>query len=392
MDGRFLRFGIFLAPFHALDENPTLALERDLELLEHLDALDYHEAWIGEHHSGGFEIIASPEIFIAAAAQRTQRIKLGTGVVSLPYHHPLMVADRMLQLDHMTRGRAMFGVGPGALTADAYKMGIPIPEQRRMMNEAIDVLVSLLRGETVSAKTDWFELNDARLQIEPYSKPMMDMTVASARSPVGARAAGKHGLGLLSIGGTTDSALAAHAANWQICEEIAREHGHEADRSKWRVVSMMHVAETRAQARKDLEFGLERWLEYFQEVTTFPVVPSGVPDSIDYLIENGIASIGTPDDAIEAIERLWEGSDGGFGAHMLFAHNWADWAETKRSYELIARYVMPHFQSKSAARRESYDFSATKHELLSGQAREAVQTEIEKHAAERAAKADSSAG
>ena len=120
---RYLRTGIFLAPFHALDENPTLAIERDMELVQHLDRLNYHEAWIGEHHSGGFEIIASPEMFIAAAAERTRHIRLGTGVVSLPYHNPFMLASRMTQLDHMTRGRAMFGVGPGALVHDAAKIG-----------------------------------------------------------------------------------------------------------------------------------------------------------------------------------------------------------------------------------------------------------------------------
>jgi len=124
MSDHYLRSGIFLAPFHDLPENPTLALERDMELLQLLDRLNYHEAWIGEHHSGGFEIIGSPEIFIAAAAERTRHIRLGTGVVSLPYHNPFMVADRMVQLDHMTRGRAMLGCGPGALTSDAYMLGI----------------------------------------------------------------------------------------------------------------------------------------------------------------------------------------------------------------------------------------------------------------------------
>ena len=67
-----LIFGIFLAPFHAMNENPTQAMERDMQLLEHLDVLGYDEAWIGEHHSGGFEIIACPEIFIAGAAARTR--------------------------------------------------------------------------------------------------------------------------------------------------------------------------------------------------------------------------------------------------------------------------------------------------------------------------------
>src|SRR6201998_2431994 len=148
----YLRSGIFLAPFHDLSQNPTLAMQRDMELLEYLDRLNYHEAWIGEHHSGGFEIIACPEMFIAPAAERTPHIRLGTGVVSLPYHNPFMLADRMVQLDHMTRGRAMFGVGPGSLVHDAKKIGINPAGQRKMMNESFEVIVRLLHGETVNCK------------------------------------------------------------------------------------------------------------------------------------------------------------------------------------------------------------------------------------------------
>ena len=113
---RYVKTGVFLAPFHPVHENPLLALERDMDLLVHLDKLNYHEAWIGEHHSAGFEIIACPEMFIAQAAERTRHIRLGTGVVSLPYHNPFTLAGRMMQLDYQTRGRAMFGVGPRPVT------------------------------------------------------------------------------------------------------------------------------------------------------------------------------------------------------------------------------------------------------------------------------------
>ena len=210
MSDIYLRSGIFLAPFHNHDENPTLSMERDLELLEHLDRLNYHEAWIGEHHSGGFELIACPEMFIAAAAQRTRHIRLGTGVVSLPYHNPFMLADRMVQLDHMTRGRAMFGVGPGALVHDALKIGVDPGEQRRMMNESFDVIVRLLNGETVNHKTDWFNLTEAQLQLRPYTRPTMELAVAAARSPSGSLLSGKYGVGMLSIGGTSPMAMEAH--------------------------------------------------------------------------------------------------------------------------------------------------------------------------------------
>ena len=110
-----MRFGAFVAPHVPPDENPILAFEHDMDIVEYLDKLNYDEAWIGEHHSGGWEITASPELFIAGAAQRTRTIRLGTGVSSLPYHHPYQLADRIRQLDYMTRGRTMFGVGPGSL-------------------------------------------------------------------------------------------------------------------------------------------------------------------------------------------------------------------------------------------------------------------------------------
>src|ERR1700755_710609 len=142
-----MRFGNFMAPFHAVGHNPTLAIERDLDLLVTMDGLGFDEAWIGEHHSAGFEIIASPEGFIGVAAERTQHIKLGTGVSSLPSHNPLLLADRMVLLDHLTRGRAMLGCGPGQLTSDAHMLGIPADEQRPRMDAALDVLVALLRGE-----------------------------------------------------------------------------------------------------------------------------------------------------------------------------------------------------------------------------------------------------
>jgi len=378
-----LGFGIFLAPFHPVEEDPTAALDRDMALLEHLDQLGYDEAWIGEHHSGGYEIIASPEIFIAAAAERTRHIRLGTGVVSLPYHHPFMVADRIVQLDHMTKGRVLFGMGPGALVGDAFRMGIDPGEQRRMMNESIDAIVALLDGEQVTMKTDWFELRDARLQLPCYSHPRVEMAVACARSPAGALAAGRHGLGMLSIGGTSDEALAAHANNWRMCEQAAAEAGATVDRRNWRLVTLAHIAESREQALSNVEFGLEQWATYFREIATFPIVPPDIDDAANYLTENQMAVIGDPDDAIRHIEKLLEGS-GGFGSYLELAHNWADFAATKRHYELMARYVMPHFQNKNSLRRYSYDYSHRNRDVFVGAAQQAVESEIRKQAEKEA--------
>ena len=378
-----LRFGIFLAPFHAMNEDPTLALDRDMALLEHLDNLAYEEAWIGEHHSGGFEIIASPELFIAAAAERTRHIRLGTGVVSLPYHHPFMTADRLVQLDHMTRGRAMYGVGPGALVGDAFRMGIEPANQRRMMNEALDAIIPLLDGEEVGMKTDWFEMREARLQLPCFTRPRMEMAVACARSPSGALAAGKHGLGMLSIGGTSVEALAAHAKNWLMCEQEATKYGQKVDRKNWRLVSLAHIAETREKALENVKFGLNAWAKYFREIATFPIVPADVDNAVEYLMENQMAVIGDPDDAIRFIEKLLKGS-GGFGAFLELAHNWADFAETRRHYELMARYVKPYFNGRNDLRVTSYDYSHRNRDVFVGAAQAAVNAEIDKRKKEEA--------
>jgi len=385
MDDRYLKTGVFLAPFHALGENPLLCLDRDMELLVHLDKLNYHEAWIGEHHSGGFEIIACPELFIAQAAERTRHIRLGTGVSSLPYHNPFTLAGRMMQLDYQTRGRAMFGVGPGSLVYDAVKMGLEAKDQRRKLDEALDVIIELMQGGVVTKKTDWFDLRDAGLQFKSYTLPMMEMAVASNRSPTGALAAGRYGIGMLSIGGTSDDSLKAHAANWGVYEEAARKHGKAADRRKWRIVTFAHVAETREQARADMKFGLDDFRRYFTEVATFPIVPADITgDPADYLTATGLACIGTPDDCIRHFERLWLGSNGGFGGVLLLAHNWASFEATKKSYELMARYVHPHFQRNANARRQwSYDDAKAKYASAGDQSRAAVQAAIDKYQARR---------
>jgi len=383
LDNQRMRFGAFIAPFHPLDENPTLALERDLELVQWMDALDYDEAWIGEHHSAGFETISSPELFIAFAAERTKHIKLGTGVVSLPYHNPLMLAERINQLDHMTRGRVMFGVGPGALSSDAFMLGIEPIKQRDRMEEALDVVISLLRGDVVSRTTDWFSLNSARLHLGPYSRPSVEIAVASQVSPTGARAAGKYGLSMLSIGATSAGGFNALASNWAIAEEMAAEYGQTVSRNSWRLVGPMHIAETREKARENVRFGLSKWLTYFREVANLPVAPDDDgSDPVDMMIKSGTAIIGTPEDAVAQISKLQKQS-GGFGCFLQLAHNWAPWHETKRSWELFARYVAPRFQQTNESRSASYDWVKSNAQRFTGEARKAVGAKIAQHMQEK---------
>jgi len=375
-----LRFGTFIPPIHPVGENPTLCIERDMQLVEHLDALGFDEAWIGEHHSAGAEVIASPELVIAALAERTKRIKLGTGVSSLPYHHPLILADRMMQLHHMTRGRAMFGAGPGALVSDAMMMGLKPERQRDMMEEALDCMMRLFRGETVTYKTDWFELKDAVLQLRPYGGKPMEVCTACVVTPSGPRAAGKFGTGLLSLGATAPEALAAAAKNWQIANDTAAQHGHRMAREDWRMVGLVHIAETKEQALADVRHGIGEWIQYFDDVATHPMVPpERKGDPIAHLVAIGRAVVGTPDDCIRQVEKL-EQASGGFGCFLITDTNWATFEAKLKSYELIARHVFPRFQGQNTLREQSYAWVRRSQEHFKAAGRNAQQVQIDRHA------------
>jgi limonene 1,2-monooxygenase len=351
-----LRFGGFIAPHHPIGEHPTLQFRRDLDLAEHLDRLGFDEFWCGEHHSTGWEVIASPEMFLAAAGERTHNIRLGTGVVSLPYHHPFNVAQRIVQLDHMTRGRAIFGSGPGALPSDAYMLGIDPMVQRDRQDEALGVIRRLLAGEErFSYECDWFTLQDARLQLLPLQENL-PMAVASMVSPSGMTLAGKYGCGVLSIGSMSTAGLQALPTQWAFAEDAAAKHGQTVNRSDWRIVMSWHIAETRAQAREQAKHGLLRWHnEYTVGTLMRPgAEPFESPDhAVAQMTEVGGASvIGTPDDLVAAIRQMLE-LTGGFGTVIGFAHDWANREDTLKSWELVARYVIPEVNGLLAGYRES---------------------------------------
>jgi limonene 1,2-monooxygenase len=369
-----LKFGTFLAPHHPIGEHPMLQFQRDLDFAAHLDRLGFDEFWCGEHHSSGWEMIASPEMFLAAAGQRTHRIMLGTGVISLPYHHPFNVAQRMVQLDHMTQGRAMFGSGPGALPSDARTLGINPMVQRDRQDEALGVIIRLLRGEErFSYECEWFELHDAQLQILPLQEDM-PMTAASSISPSGMQIAGKHGIGVLSVASTSSEGLTALPTQWSFAEEAAQKHGKTVDRKNWRVLMSWHLAESKKDAEKEAKLGLQRWHnEYNVRVLGRPGA-NAVDDPDELLAQTagrgaegtGSAVVGTPDELVKAIKNLQEVT-GGFGVVLGFAHDWANREATMRSWELFARFVAPELNGHTRAQRDSADYlHDNKKELMAG--------------------------
>lgn len=393
MNGR-LGFGVFLAPHHPIGEHPTLQIRRDIELAEYLDELQFDEFWCGEHHSGGWETIASPELFLAAAAEHTHRIKLGTGVVSVPYHHPFTVAQRIVQLDHISRGRAMLGVGPGALPSDAAMLGIDPMHQREQMDEGLGVMIRLLtEKEPITVDGSWYKLRDAALHLRPLQQEI-PCAVASMISPAGMKTAGKHGVGVLSVGSYSPEGLTALKTQWSFAETSAKEHGKRVDRANWRIVMPFHLSDSKEQALREVADGLKRWNnEYVVGII-------GRPDGKDFddgyqaakmMDELGGGIFGTPEDALLKLQRLQEIA-GGFGTVLAFAHDWAPRDKMLKSYELVARYVMPRCQGlldsvdQSAAR-----VTAHKEALMAG-ATGAIMKAISEDERARAAMAATVAG
>jgi limonene 1,2-monooxygenase len=350
-----MRFGSFLAPFHDPRENPTLALERDLDLIVLMDQVGFDEVWVGEHHSTGWEYIAAPEVFLAVAAERTRNIRLGTGAISLTYHHPLMVADRIVLLDHLTRGRVNLGLGPGGHLTDAAMLGVPAADIRDRMEAAVEVLLHLLTStEPLTARGPGWELHDAVLQLRPYQRPHPPLAIPSLESPFGMALAGRIGAAPLSL----FSGAADLAAQWDVCAAAADRAGRTARREDWRVVVPVHLAESRSQAVDEVRTGAGRWMfEYVQALTGRPAPVAGPPDTaVDQMVEAGSWVVGTPDDLIAFMHEL-QARTGGFGTFLVWGHEWAGPEATRRSYELLARHVMPVMQGSLAGLEASGDIA-----------------------------------
>ena len=332
-----MEFGLFLQPLHHPSQDPTEALERDLELVVLLDELGYSEAWIGEHHSTGWENIASPEVFIAAAAQRTNQIRFGTGVVQAGLHHPLVALDRMILLDHLTRGRTSFGLGiGGGIPSDLEVFGLNPEVARERMQESLDVMLRLLDGrEPVTARTDWFTLQDAQLQMRPYSKPHMQFAVASG-DPGYVELMGRLG-GKVLLGPTperTEQVFADLRAG-------ATASGNEASREQIMLSYVMHVDESHDKALSDFKQGAIREFYEFQVGVNGRPEPEDGPDAwYESYLERNI--IGSPRQAIEKISQIRELA-GGLGGIIFMSRDWAGTESSRDSWRIFAEQVAPKF-------------------------------------------------
>ncbi|ROP41821.1 LLM class flavin-dependent oxidoreductase [Saccharothrix texasensis] len=353
-------FGIFLSPLHDPTTDPHVNIQRDLELVELADRLNFDECWFGEHHSLGWPLVGAPETMIAAAAMRTQQIVLANGVVTVPFHHPFHIATRALLLDHLTRGRYVLGLGPGATPNDAHMLGIAADRLKPRTLAAIPTIIELVNGtRRITERTDWYDLVDARMQLPPYSPEGIRFAVSSVGSPFGPRVAAEFGMDLLSFGAPPPGWQGVDlAAQWRVAEESAAANGTEVDRARWRVAVPIHVADTREQAYAQVERGFGRWMHnYWGDAVGAPVTPgASAREDVLTAVAEKRAIIGSVEDAVEAIADLHERT-GGFGTFLAYVMNWAPWWATKRCYELLATEVAPVFTGSTVRGLDSIAWS-----------------------------------
>jgi limonene 1,2-monooxygenase len=255
----------------------------------------------------------------------------------------------MAFLDHLTRGRAILGVGPCALVTDKNLFGLATEKLYPMMAESVDIIVRLLESsEAIDYDGQFWKIRQMRLQLRSYQQPRMPLAIASSGNPISLELAGKYGMLFLSPAGKNKRNNQSKAEQWNAVEMIAAKHGTQTSRDNWRIATNVYLAESREDAWRDVEANIDRDKEYFFSIglkapyEAYPGQPaheitarSGA-DRRDWII-------GTPEDAIVQIERM-QAETGGFGGLMLATHEWASTDKLRRSYELFARYVMPHFR------------------------------------------------
>lgn len=345
-----MKFSFFMMPTHHPSENPTLAFHRDIDLIPYVESLGYDSFHIGEHHSGGWETMPSPEMALSMAAAKTSRIGLGTSVVNLPFHHPFQVAERIAFLDHLSYGRAILGIGPSSLVTDKKLFNIDSDAARRMMGESADIIVGLLEADDpISHDGEFWQFNDLRLQLKSYQQPRLPLALPTTGGAEGLDMAARHDMELWTPCGLNRPGDGVFTEFWKNFEGACDRHGKTADRDKWHLVSNFYLADTREEAWADVSEGIMRETGYFTSIGFTPLYESykGQPVSEftpQSVVERRDWVVGTPDDAIAWIEKKIA-DNGMFGGVMLTTHEWAGSEKLRRSLELFARYVIPHFNA-----------------------------------------------
>ncbi len=352
-----MRFGLFAMPEHPPIENWSLSYDRDIDEIVLAEKLGFSEFWIGEHHTGGYENVPMPELLLAKASALTSRIRLGTGVINLPYQDPFQVAERMAFLDHLTHGRLEYGFGGGGLPTDQALFQLERSEAAPRTAEALEIIWQLLTSdEPVSYEACIGNTRTASCRSGPI-KRSPPFAIAGLTGTHNYARCGAKGWKALSVyfapgdnNGYPPNAppdLAAHAA---ALTSAAAENGldpPDVARQNWRITREVYVSDSKDQAMREIREGVHRSYEYLLGLGLGALMKKdeNMPDAeltFEWMVEEIPWIIGSPEDCIRQIRELEEVT-GGFGTFLINSRDWVTTDKWNRSLELFARYVTPQF-------------------------------------------------
>ncbi len=357
-----MRFGLFTMPEHPPRENWTLSYDRDIADIVLAEKLGFAEYWVGEHHTGGYENVPVAEYMIAKASAVTSTIRLGTGVVNLPYHEPFLVAERLAFLDHLTHGRLEYGFGGGGLPTDRALFQMPAEEATPRMNESMEIVWQLLTSdEPVSYQGQFWQYENRQLQVGPH-QVVPPFAIAGLTGTHNYAKCGARGWSPLSVyfaplfADQNEFApdLRQHA---DAITKAAAEAGldPEAARAQWRISREVYVADSRNDAMNEIRAGVRSSYEYLLGLGLGALMKPDIemPDAeltFEWMAETIPWIIGSPEDCVRQIQEVEE-TVGGFGTLLINSRDWTTTDRWNRSLELFARYVVPQFQANQHMKR-----------------------------------------
>jgi luciferase family oxidoreductase group 1 len=310
-----MRLGLFSVADHYPAELGRTTAEFYTEILEQAEAADewgFDSFWLAEHHFHEYGAVPRPPVLLAAVTQRTRRIRLGSGVVVLPFDHPLRVAEDYAMLDVLSGGRLNLGVGSGYLQHEFAGFGVDAAEKRARFDEALDILLQAWTGEPVFHAGRYHRVEGARLNVRPRQEPRPPVWVATLRTDGGARIAAR-GLPAMFIPYASAETLDEMAAGLRDYRAAFATGGGAPAGATAPFGFHVHCAESTAEARA--------------EARPFT------------LIAQDVVAFGDPDEILR-VARRYEAA--GF-SHLLAIANFGGLPHKRvlRSMELMARHVLP---------------------------------------------------
>jgi alkanesulfonate monooxygenase SsuD/methylene tetrahydromethanopterin reductase-like flavin-dependent oxidoreductase (luciferase family) len=329
-----MRFGIFSVADHYPRELTRSSQALYAELLEQVvaaDELGFDSFWVAEHHFHEYGAIPRPPVWMAAAAERTRRIRLGSAVAVLPFDNPLRSAEDYAMVDVLSGGRLNLGVGSGYLQHEFAGFNIDPEEKRERFDEALEILVHALQGERVSYRGKYHQVSDVQINVRPVQKPRPPIWIATLRADRALRV-GARGFPVMLIPYASAETLDEMAAGVRAYQRAFVEAGGDPRDATVPFGLHCHCAESTTQARAEAREPMERYVRTRLYAVQRP---------FETLVEENVVAFGDPDE-ITRVARLYERA--GF-THFLAIPNFGGLPHRQvlRSLELIAKHVLPRF-------------------------------------------------